>query len=148
MNFLIDTNVLCRVAEVGHPHHEIATAALLSLSAANHGLCLVPQVAYEYWVVATRPLKDNGLGMSTDVVDKSIDEWHGRFNLLRDERLVFEFWRGLVTEFNVAGKPAHDARLVAAMLRHGITELLTFNVADFSRYTQINLHTPQSILHV
>jgi predicted nucleic acid-binding protein len=148
MRFLVDTNVLCRVAEIGHPHHEVATAALLTLQRNNHELCIVPQIAYEYWVVATRPLKENGLGMSTGAVDNSVSEWRGRFTLLRDERLSFEFWRGLVSAFNVVGKPAHDERLVAAMLRHGITELLTFNSTDFSRYTQINVHTPQKTLHV
>lgn len=34
----------------------------------------------------------------------------------------------------VRGKPAHDARLVAAMRLHGITRILTFNVGDYARY--------------
>ncbi len=29
----------------------------------------------------------------------------------------------------------HDARLTAAMLVHGLTHILTFNISDFARYT-------------
>jgi len=32
------------------------------------------------------------------------------------------------------GKQVHDANLVATMLVHGVTRLLTFNVADFRRF--------------
>jgi len=34
----------------------------------------------------------------------------------------------------VMGKNAHDTRLVAAMLRHDIKSILTFNSADFKRF--------------
>jgi predicted nucleic acid-binding protein len=40
----------------------------------------------------------------------------------------------------VLGTQLYDARLVAAMLAHGIDRILTFNVADFSRYGVAVLH--------
>jgi len=43
----------------------------------------------------------------------------------------------------VTGKRAHDARLVAAMLRHRISQLLTINATDFTRYTGIAVVEPQ-----
>ena len=61
---------------------------------------------------------------------------------MRDERSVFEFWQELVTQHSVKGKQVHDARLVAAMLRHGISHLLTFNVAHFARYSEITVIEP------
>jgi len=39
----------------------------------------------------------------------------------------------------VVGKAAHDARLVAAMNRHALSHLLTFNVSDFKRYPAIQI---------
>ena len=45
----------------------------------------------------------------------------------------------------VIGKMAHDARLVAAMKRHDITHLLTFNDRDFSRFTDIMVVNPASV---
>ncbi len=37
--------------------------------------------------------------------------------------------------YGVSGVQVHDAHLVAAMLANGITHILTFNAADFTRYT-------------
>jgi predicted nucleic acid-binding protein len=42
----------------------------------------------------------------------------------------------------VQGKQAHDARLVAAMKRHSINQILTFNTADFARYAEITAISP------
>jgi hypothetical protein len=53
----------------------------------------------------------------------------------------------LVRNYDIKGKPAHDARLVAAMLRHDVTDLVTFNAGDFARYDEINVHTPEDIVH-
>lgn len=147
MKVLLDTNALCRRAELHHPHHAVAAAALVRLVAENHQPCLVPQVVYEYWVVATRPCEQNGLGMSSEGVSRTIDAWDGKLAFLRDERRVFDDWRDLVSRYRIKGKPAHDARLVAAMLRHGVTSLVTFNVADFLRYTEIKVYSPEDILH-
>jgi hypothetical protein len=46
----------------------------------------------------------------------------------------------------VVGKNGHDARLVAAMMVHGLTHLLTFNVQDFRRYPGITAVTPADVL--
>jgi predicted nucleic acid-binding protein len=54
--------------------------------------------------------------------------------LLRENKLVFERWLGLVEEFDVKGKQVHDAHIVAAMLTHGITRIGTWNSTDFERY--------------
>jgi predicted nucleic acid-binding protein len=78
MRILLDTNVLCRLAERGHPQHAVAEASVTKL-------------------------------------------------------------RGLVRQHDVMGKSAHDARLVAAMRRHDLQHLLTFNVTDFQRYGGIEL---------
>ena len=145
MRILIDTNVLCRLAERGHPHHVVAESAVTKLHDDQHELCLVPQVLYEYWVVVSRPVAENGLGIPPSEVDKIIDLWLDRFTLFRDERGVFSIWRELVRQHEAKGKSAHDARLVAAMKRHNLEHLLTFNVADFRRYVGIDVLDAKSI---
>lgn len=145
MRILIDTNVLCRLAEKGHPFHSVAEHAVSKLRAAAHELCLVPQVLYEYWVVVTRPASENGLDMPPADVDKAMDFWVDLFTLFRDERGIFSAWRELVRRYDVKGKSAHDARLVAAMKRHGLEYLLTFNAADFQRYEGIVVLDANSI---
>ena len=59
---------------------------------------------------------------------------------------MFRFWHDLVNRHEVKGKNAHDARIVAAMLRHGISHLLTFNAADFIRFAAIQVWTPSDII--
>ena len=139
MRILLDTNVLCRMAEQSHPHEQPATSAITNLRRDRHELCLVPQVLYEYWVVVTRPVAENGLGMKTAEADRNIEDWLDLFTLLRDERGVFSAWRELASFYEVKGKSAHDTRLVAAMKRHDVSHLLTFNVADFQRYEGIEI---------
>jgi len=47
---------------------------------------------------------------------------------------------GLSAAVVVLGAQVYNARLVAAMLAHGINRILTFNVADFSRYGVTAVH--------
>jgi hypothetical protein len=104
-------------------------------------------VLYEYWVVVTRPVAQNGLGMAPVDADVAMSNWLKKLRLIHDDADVFATWRHLVGAHGVSGKPAHDARLVAAMVRHGLPTLLTFNAADFRRYTQIAAYTPEDVLN-
>lgn len=140
MLVLVDTNVLLRLREPQHEHHAQAVRALRSLQQADCELCLVPQVHYEFWVAATRPLAANGLGLTSAEADAELERFgQPLFRFFRDERTVYDRWRELVTRYIVQGKKAHDARLVAAMQRHGITRILTFNPTDFTRFSSIEV---------
>jgi predicted nucleic acid-binding protein len=143
MSILIDTNVLLRRAQPASPQHQLAIDALQALVVADVEMCLLPQVIYEYWVAATRPLAANGLEMAIPIVEQAVDELLQDFTLLKDERGIFGRWRSLVVAHRILGKNAHDARLVAAMQRHGLTNLMTFNKQDF---TGIQVYTPDEIL--
>ena len=134
MKFLVDTNILSRLAQPTHRQHATARNALESLRLANHHGFVVPQVFYEFWVVGTRPIAQNGLGLSIEEVAAELAAIKKLFRLFRDERTIFEKWEQLVESHGISGKPAHDARLVAAMMRHGLTHILTFNAQDFTRY--------------
>jgi predicted nucleic acid-binding protein len=146
MRLLVDTNVVLRMADQGQAMHGDALEAIGWLDANGHECVIVPQVLYEYWVVATRPRENNGLGMTTANVDLAISQWITVFRLLLDERGVFTHWRELVAANEVKGKVAHDARLVAAMQRHSVTGLLTFNKTDFVRFSGIQVFTPADVL--
>jgi predicted nucleic acid-binding protein len=142
MNVLLDTNIVSRIAQPGHVQHRIAVDATDALQLQGDVLCLVPQVLYEFWAVATRPSALNGLGLSVPAVASELIRLKSIFPLLADSLAVFSEWERLVTLHQVMGKNAHDARLVAAMVVHGITHLLTFNLQDFARYGGINALDP------
>ena len=68
------------------------------------------------------------------------------FDLLPDGAAVFPEWQRLVVTHDVKGRNAHDARLVAAMVVHGVDHLLTFNGADFARFPGLTVLAPEDFL--
>ncbi len=68
------------------------------------------------------------------------------FELLPDTPTIYPIWEGLVIQHKVSGKPAHDARLVAAMLAHGLTSIVTFDATGFSRYGGIEVIHPADVV--
>jgi predicted nucleic acid-binding protein len=146
MHWLIDTSVLVRTIHSGNPLQDIAVDALAELRLQQHDLCVIPQNLIEFWAVATRPRESNGLGLSTEDVASEIDQIKALFVLKDDSESIYEHWEDLVKRYRVVGKNSHDARIVAAMENHGIQHLLTFNVSDFQRYSEIiRIFTPQEI---
>jgi predicted nucleic acid-binding protein len=146
MTVLIDTNVLLRIADVNHTTHSICRQSLEQLNAAKVEISIVPQVLYEFWVVATRPIEVNGLGMSHSSVTQSLQLLIARYTFYRNDAALFDRWHALVTTQAIAGKTAHDARLVAAMLSHNIGCILTLTTQDFARYSQIETLAPNEVL--
>ena len=64
MNVLLDTNILARMAQPGTVPYQTTLDAVNALQLRGDIPCLVPQVLYELWVVATRPVAVNGLGLT------------------------------------------------------------------------------------
>jgi predicted nucleic acid-binding protein len=134
---LVDSNILLRLVQRTHPDHSSARDAIDKLVLRRGNLFhVVPQVLYEYWVVATKPPSGPkpGLGLPVEKAERELDELHRFFTFLSDSHYTFRNWKQLVLKHGVTGVRAHDARLVAAMLDHGLTHLLTFNPGDFTRY--------------
>jgi predicted nucleic acid-binding protein len=146
MRVLLDTNVLLRAAEPSHSQHRVAVDAMELLQRDRHDVVVVPQVLYEFWTVATRPVENNGLGMTPAEAHGELQSFQRLFRFLRDERSIYAHWEALVSSLGVRGKTAHDARLVAAMERHGVTHILTFNASDFGRYASVVTLTPAGVL--
>ncbi len=146
MKVLVDTNVLARIAQPGHRQHGPARESVQLLLAQGYELYILPQVIYEFWVVATKPAAANGLELSIAQAEANVAKALQILSLLRDERAIFQHWDRLVRTYQVKGKNAHDARLVAGMERHGLTHLLTFNKQDFSRYPGLTVLTPDVVL--
>jgi len=142
---LIDTNTLLRTLQPSHPQRETARVAIKALTARGGELHIVPQNLFELWVVATRPASQNGLGLSTTEAAAELMRLKSMFPLLPDSPAIYPVWESLVIQYRVAGKPAHDARLVAAMLVHGLTTILTFDRTGFSRYAGVEALHPADV---
>jgi predicted nucleic acid-binding protein len=146
MSTLLDTNLLTRAAQPSHPMYQVAVDAVAELRRQRETLHIVPQNLYEFWVVATRPLAQNGLALTPGQAEAEVARLTSWFAVLPDGPRILPRWQQLVVQHQIVGKNAHDARLVATMLVHGINRLLTFNTADFARYQQIIATSPQDVV--
>jgi predicted nucleic acid-binding protein len=145
VSFAVDTNVLLRSIDDGHVAQPIAQTGLLALRDRGETLSIFPQNLIEFWAVGTRPVINNGLGLSIAKAEEEIISLKTLFALLPDIPEIFSEWERIVLQYQVSGKQAHDARLVAAMIVHDVANLLTFNTTDFKRFTTITAVNPQSI---
>ena len=135
MPVLIDTNVLLRIVEPNDPEYTLVREAIKALTARGESLCFASQNLVEFWNVCTRPVSKNGLGLTPRQTDERATLLESRFRFLPDNERVHAEWRRLEVAHSVAGVQVHDARLVAAMLVHGVPQVLTLNDRDFGRYT-------------
>ncbi len=137
----IDTNVLVHATADGAPFRLEARAALARLAAADP-LVLSRQVLREYLAVMTRP---QAWGKPLKLAEATADTetFARRFAVLEDGPPVWDQLLQLSRHVSFGGRQVHDANIVATMLAHGETRLLTFNAADFQRFSaMIEVVTP------
>ena len=101
MSCLADTNVLLRFVQQNHPLHGVAVAALDSLLRRGQTVVIVPQNITEFWNVCTRPLENNGLGLTTEETEKQVSKLEALFTLLPETPDVHPEWRRLVATHGV-----------------------------------------------
>ena len=143
--YLLDTNVLLRRARPNDPLQPAARNAINTLAAQGAQLFITAQNVIEYWNVLTRPVANNGFGMTPTEAETEARQLENFFPLLIDTPDVYKHRRHLVVNANVSGVKVHDARLVAVMLTHQVTHLLTFNLDDFKRFSQIVAVSPLDV---
>lgn len=146
MRFLIDTNVLLRWADNKALEHIQCIEAVEYLAEASYILYVCAQVMIESYVVASRSIENNGLGLTVAETRQFLNDIVESFPCLPEPSDIGRQWYSLMMKYTVIGKQAHDARIVALMLTHNITHILTLNPADFARYSDITTVTPQDIL--
>ena len=134
MNYLVDTNILLRLADRNHPQNLMIRQAIRLLRTQGHNLYITPQNCAEFWNVATRPSQKNGWGLDLEKTARLLRLFERLFPVIPDCPDIYSEWKRLVVDFQVKGVQVHDARLVAAMKIHGISYILTFNFKDFKRY--------------
>jgi predicted nucleic acid-binding protein len=145
MPYLVDTNVLLRLLQRSDPYHHTVRAALRTLWQRGEQLSFTPQNLVEFWRVCTRPTAANGFGLTVAETDRRARLIERLLTLLPDSPAMHTEWRRLVVTHAVSGVQVHDARLVAAMRVHGVINLLTLNVGDFSRYADMTAVHPRDI---
>ncbi len=145
MAYLPDTSVIVRLYDTNNPLNTIIRQCFRKLERDGENMVIIPQIFVEFWAVATRPIHANGLGMKPENAQKELGRLQKLLRLLPENEKIFPEWKMLVTTYKVSGKPTHDARIVAAMITHGIENILTINPGDFKRFSMINAIKPHDI---
>ena len=143
MSYAVDTNIWARSLHRNHPMQQPAKDAIKFILSSGETIYLLPQNLYELWVVLTRRIEENGFGLSSVDVRKQLEDLEELFTLKADSDATYTEWKNLVEQNSVKGKVGHDARIVAAMNVHGITNLLTLNPKDFKRFQGVTVVTPE-----
>ncbi|MHB8652441.1 MAG: type II toxin-antitoxin system VapC family toxin [Terriglobia bacterium] len=123
-----------------------ATRAVSKLIRQHDAVFFCSQNIAEFWNVATRPVEKNGLGLSHEEVLQEVSSIEKLLTLLPDVPAIYAAWKQVVKDHRVQGVKVYDARLVATMNVYAVESLLTFNAADFKRYSNINALHPSSLL--
>lgn len=139
----IDTNALVYADQAHSKFHQPARAALGRLEQEDAELWISRQVLREYLATVTRPGPTGVPAMTRAAAADAVDGFVGAYRIAEDGPQTTARLLDLVRAVPIGGKQVHDANIVATMLAHGITRLLTFNVADFQRFAGlIALITP------
>jgi predicted nucleic acid-binding protein len=146
MRWLLDANILLRLAQKNDPNYHSIRRALLILRRQGIELCVFPQCLAEFWSVATRPITARGgYGLSEQEAYRRLQRILRRFVLLEEVAGTTLIWRRLLVRYHVSGVAVHDSRLVALMKVHQIEHILTLNVDDFLRYREVTATHPSQI---
>jgi predicted nucleic acid-binding protein len=147
MLILADTGVLLRLLERTDPQHADIRQAMRLIRQRGDRCVTSPQNIAEFWNVCTRPAAARGgLGLSATDTETRLRLLERLVPVLLDNPSAYAHWRRLIVAHAVMGVHVHDARLVASMMAHGLTHLLTLNAADFARYAGIVIETPAGIV--
>ena len=145
MLVLADTNILVRLFNQNDPQYRVTVSALNRLSKLDSDICVAPQNIVESWNTATRPVDRNGMGIAPFLVEEIVTRIEGTYQILPESPDVYPLWRKLVAKYSVSGVKVYDTRLVASAVVYGVESILTFNIADFRRYSEIKVLDPKTI---
>lgn len=149
MACLLDTGILLRLANTSDRQHSTIRAAVGILGNRGEPLFIANQNIAEFCNVTTRPIENNGLGLSPaealNAIERDIDPI---CSVLAETDDIYRELKRLIAKYAVVGKQVHDARLVAMMLVWRIENILTLNDRDFRRYEPegISIVTPETLL--
>ena len=134
---LLDTNILIHSNQPASPHYATITNKLNEFARNKQELMICSQVLYEYYVAVTRPLTQNGYGLSSEDAMEQINIFKSAYTFIDDNDNIFTEWVSIINKYKTIGKPAHDARLIAIMQVQAIHQIYTMNPGDFNRYADI-----------
>ena len=143
---LLDTNILVRLANRDDVDYRTTLDAIAGCLRKGHKLYVSDQTLQEFWVVCTRPKKNNGIGGTPERANQFLSQFTRIFEHLDDPPKLFNIWHNLVTSHAIVGLRSYDARLAAFALGARIDRLMTYNNQHFSKFplSLVDPHNPST----
>ncbi|MHB1688589.1 MAG: type II toxin-antitoxin system VapC family toxin [Ignavibacteriaceae bacterium] len=143
----LDTNVLVYNHQGESQFHDVSQKLIAACFQGDFILCISPQVLLEFFAVitsarrVTNPVKpEKAILKVEEYLETSyIQKVYQNESTLR---ATIE----LVKKYRPAQQHIFDLHLVATMLSNGITRIYTFNEKDFSKYAEIEVLNPESVI--
>jgi predicted nucleic acid-binding protein len=129
--------VLLAASDTDRAEHDEALRFLESGLVGAMRLFANGQVFREYLVVATRPLENNGFGLSSSNALSNLEAFGTCIQILNEDQAVARGLHKLVADYSLKGKRIHDANIVATMRANGLRQLKTYTQGDFTTFEDI-----------
>ena len=132
----LDTNILVYANIETAPMHSAALTAIEKIYQTKRPIWISRQVLREYLVIMTRPQAFTEPLPKPTVIER-IKYFQSKFTVADDTAAVTQELLQLTQEYNFGGKQIHDANIVATMQAYDVPCLLTHNVKDFNKFSNI-----------
>lgn len=132
MKLFVDTNVLVYAANTGLIFTDDARRVLRKEIRGGAELYVSTQVLREFAKVMTGY---NYAGIAPTL--RNLDRFERWMKVLPESAATVAVWKTFVARYQVRGKNMYDCNLAATVHAHGVTHILTHNVGDFQRYSDI-----------
>jgi len=132
----IDTNVLIYANLRQSAFYPYALKKLRELWKNGNGFWVSRQILREYLSAMTRQ-KEFSESIPISNLIEDINYFSKTFFVAEDTAQVTEKLLSLIGQIPTGGKQIHDANIVATMQVYGIGHLLTHNISDFERFSDV-----------
>ncbi len=132
----LDTNILVYASTIRSPLHQAALQAIQQFYDTQVEIWISRQVLREYLATLTRTQQFTN-PVPVEILIADIRYFSNRFRVAEDSRAITERLLELLEQIPIGGRQIHDANIVATMLVYGVNNLLTHNVNDFQRFSNL-----------
>jgi len=141
----VDTNLLVYAHRREAREHLAAREVLSDLASGRVPWAIPWPCVYEFWSVVTNRRIWKDAASTRAEARAQLDAWLGSpsLELLRETEEFWTLLSGLLNRPRVEGPIAHDARIAALCLAHGVEALLTRD-RDFSLFPELRIQNPLS----
>ena len=130
----VDTNILASALLPESPRYFHARGILRRLAEADAEVWISRQVIREYLATMTR-YEQKWSNVTRAALIDAVRTLERHYFVAEELPIVAEQLYFLLGQVPTGGKQVHDANIVATMIAYDVRSLLTYNLADFKRFS-------------